>query len=633
MKCNHCGKEINSTDIFCPECGCENTPTEPISNKPQSQSDSVNVSNKAKEIWVKLDLFEKIILIALLISLLFAIIAFFSHNKLNLLLSTSQLGGFFVALLFHKNKIKCELKWMKYAICATALFLSLLTIGNSFGSLEFEKKTSKVSTPFSASECIGDNAQTVINDLTVAGFTNIISEVVEDLELSDNARDNELISISINGKNDFKGNEKFKSNSKIVVKYHSFKRITVPCASEQVERFEPAALIDKFEDAGFINVSAEEVYDLDPDNVDYEFKNEVIIDGLSTFKEIDTFPLDANVKIVTHRTFNKYNLNISIDFIGNLLFNRYDVEFKIGNKTELLNHGTDATFNYKLAEGEYTLYFSSEESDDISKTVSLKLSGNTNASYRVTCFSEEIKVETLYVENLNAAGENEAIIPSSASSCKYENYSDIETLFKNAGFTNITTKIQYDIVWGITKEGEVASVSVDGKTDFVRGNVFPKDAPVVITYHMKASDDPNKQSSASNNSNSASSTEKILTVDNDPQFASLLKNTKATDYTKIKEFVRTHQNVDIMFDGCVVFMMNHSDYSTRFDVCLAYGDFDASKTTGPLFSFENVNFYDMNVSGTDIVEGGMDFTITATIKGYNDDGKYIILKPISMKAR
>lgn len=67
-------------------------------------------------------------------------------------------------------------------------------------------------------------------------------------------------------------------------------------------------------------------------------------------------------------------------------------------------------------------------------------------------------------------------------------------------------------------------------------------------------------------------------------------------------------------------------------VCLAGGDY-TGKVYGPLFAFEDVNFYEMNVSGTDTVAGGMLFRIAGEIKGYSAEGGYIILEPVFMRAR
>lgn len=77
-----------------------------------------------------------------------------------------------------------------------------------------------------------------------------------------------------------------------------------------------------------------------------------------------------------------------------------------------------------------------------------------------------------------------------------ENYEDVTYRLSNLGFTNISYRIQYDIVWGITKEGEVAYVSIAGTTDYHSGDIFKKEDPVVITYHMKTDKYPSRETVA-----------------------------------------------------------------------------------------------------------------------------------------
>ena len=157
-----------------------------------------------------------------------------------------------------------------------------------------------------------------------------------------------------------------------------------------------------------------------------------------------------------------------------------------------LTHGDDAEFEYRMKEDKYTLTFTSTDSSSVNGQVEIDLTGDIEASYKIRCYDDKVEIETIYVENQGAVGENEAMVPIAASTCKFKDYKDIEKEFKDAGFTNIQTKILYDIVWGWTAEGEVEEVSVHARTDFNRGDVFAKDTEIVITYHMKEEDDPNK---------------------------------------------------------------------------------------------------------------------------------------------
>ena len=88
--------------------------------------------------------------------------------------------------------------------------------------------------------------------------------------------------------------------------------------------------------------------------------------------------------------------------------------------------------------------------------------------------------------------DGEVAVPASASDYIYENYQDVQKELSEAGFINVKTEVLYDIIWGWTEEGEVDSVSIDGNSNFDKGQVFKNDATIVITYHMKAEDNPNK---------------------------------------------------------------------------------------------------------------------------------------------
>ncbi|MDR1590815.1 MAG: GYF domain-containing protein [Puniceicoccales bacterium] len=93
---------------------------------------------------------------------------------------------------------------------------------------------------------------------------------------------------------------------------------------------------------------------------------------------------------------------------------------------------------------------------------------------------------------------NAKIMPHSAKELEGKNYQDVITRLKTAGFTNVKTEIVDDLVIGwLTKDGEVESVSVNGKTNFNSGSKFPIDAKIVVTYHtFPAKYNTGKQTSA-----------------------------------------------------------------------------------------------------------------------------------------
>lgn len=79
-------------------------------------------------------------------------------------------------------------------------------------------------------------------------------------------------------------------------------------------------------------------------------------------------------------------------------------------------------------------------------------------------------------------------IAFSSGSLQGKHYEDVTTLLRDQGFTDISTKPNYDIVFGIKYDvGEVENVSINGRTSFIEGEEFMPNVPIVITYHEKAS--------------------------------------------------------------------------------------------------------------------------------------------------
>lgn len=65
-----------------------------------------------------------------------------------------------------------------------------------------------------------------------------------------------------------------------------------------------------------------------------------------------------------------------------------------------------------------------------------------------------------------------------------KNYNDVAALFCSAGFSNVQTVAKGDLNFLTAKKnGQVESVSINGKTGFKEGGIFQKDARVIITYH------------------------------------------------------------------------------------------------------------------------------------------------------
>ena len=80
--------------------------------------------------------------------------------------------------------------------------------------------------------------------------------------------------------------------------------------------------------------------------------------------------------------------------------------------------------------------------------------------------------------------------PITSKDAKGSNYLEIVEMFESAGYTNIKTVIEYDIVTGwLTKDGEVKSVTIN-QEDYDIYDEFRLDSEVVITYHTYRKNKP-----------------------------------------------------------------------------------------------------------------------------------------------
>ena len=133
--------------------------------------------------------------------------------------------------------------------------------------------------------------------------------------------------------------------------------------------------------------------------------------------------------------------------------------------------------------------------------------------------------------------------------------------------------------------------------------------------------------------------EQILTVENSGDLAALLDGPDCGDDT-IAAFADQYQGRTIEFDGHISNLQNHGDYDTRYDILLSVGDFSettlAGIQTGPSFKFEDVNIFELNLTGPDVpdsISTGVDVTVTATVEEWNPDNCLFFLDPVTTEVR
>lgn len=154
---------------------------------------------------------------------------------------------------------------------------------------------------YNSEELIGKNYETVSDKLAKAGFTNIRVESVEDLDILELEKENTVHQVLILGKGAFRKEARYPYDIPIIVKYHQVKKVCSPLSAKEAKGTDYEDVVYKFEQAGFINVRSEIIYDIitgwlnDVGAVEY-----VTIDGNRKFDTATKYRPDVEVVITYH---------------------------------------------------------------------------------------------------------------------------------------------------------------------------------------------------------------------------------------------------------------------------------------------------------------------------------------------
>lgn len=131
------------------------------------------------------------------------------------------------------------------------------------------------------------------------------------------------------------------------------------------------------------------------------------------------------------------------------------------------------------------------------------------------------------------------------------------------------------------------------------------------------------------------SNEENLTVDNCAELAEILMLKDNFD-SSIKAFAQKYDGRIIEFDGNTAYVSTHENYNTRFDYLIYAGDYSETSVEGPSFQFEDVSYYDLNLTGDNVPDSfgvGLNIHIVAEIIEYDDNTGLFKLDPVSITMR
>ncbi|KQX49912.1 MULTISPECIES: DUF4839 domain-containing protein [unclassified Streptomyces] len=143
-----------------------------------------------------------------------------------------------------------------------------------------------------------------------------------------------------------------------------------------------------------------------------------------------------------------------------------------------------------------------------------------------------------------------------------------------------------------------------------------------------------KPSATPSSTATASAPAEVITPQNNPEFAALLKGDSCDDANL--DFATRHEGRTVAFDGSIVNMAPHGAYDTRYDFLLGPGDKGPNTTVGPAFTYEDVNVFDLRPTGKKIpaaVGEGDTFRFVARVGTFDAVKCLFFLDPVSTEVR
>ncbi|MFB6820267.1 DUF4839 domain-containing protein [Streptomyces virginiae] len=126
----------------------------------------------------------------------------------------------------------------------------------------------------------------------------------------------------------------------------------------------------------------------------------------------------------------------------------------------------------------------------------------------------------------------------------------------------------------------------------------------------------------------------VITPQNNPEFAGLLKTDSCDNANQ--DFATKYRGRTVAFDGSIVHMAPHGDYDTRYDFLLGPGDMGPNSGIGPAFKYEDVNSLDLKLTGRDTpatVRAGDRFRFVAKVGEFNAKQCILFLDPVSTEVQ
>lgn len=604
MKCLKCGAELKENAKFCHCCGAkvENNDRESKhkekdkqankeyskktleENKNQKRYNKEQINSKLKDFWYGQDLFEKIVLVLMLLSLFMFIVAIFTGRIGAGIIAILQTILFALVLLMRKNVIKN----IKTVIRNVILLISCILVIPyillfNYEQVNYEKYIwedvilkNEIPKPYSKYGIIYANSDDSLYLNVYKINAEDYKEYVDECKEKGYVIDAEDLDDSFEAFND-KGYKvsllHFETENEMQITLEAPINLgTLSWSKSKMAQLIPepkskVGKIEKDDESGllayigdttkqkyqeYVSSCIEKGFNIDVDQSEKHFS------AKNSASNKLTVNYEGNNVILIELSEPEFDIEFQINCRENLLFSQYDVDMYVDDEyIGSIIHGGEETYNKVLTQGEHKIKFVNAEDDSVTGEIDINILKNEAYEIEIHCTSMGINIDTL------------------------------------------------------------------------KGTLVEKDEKT------EEKQEKDSEKSEDTTTNDEESEDEILNVSNCQDLANILAVKDEFD-PRIEEFADKYSGQKIEFDANVVDVASHNGYNTRFDYLLLGGDYGSKNISGPYFQFEDVNYYDLNLEGENVPDSftvGLNVHIIATVEEFDSNSGLFKLDPVKITIR
>ena len=158
--------------------------------------------------------------------------------------------------------------------------------------------------------------------------------------------------------------------------------------------------------------------------------------------------------------------------------------------------------------------------------------------------------------------------PTTSEDAYFYYYEDVILQFETAGFTNISTRTEWDSIDYDDEIGKTKYVTINGSRDYTTNDRFPADAKVVITYYSK--DKSEKETEKPTEKVTEKPTQKP--TQKPTEKAESKPESKSGSNTVSSSFKETMDSYEKFFDDYIAFMKKYKENPNDMELLTDYLD-------------------------------------------------------------